>query len=153
MDITHKILSILRSGRNVILVGPSDSGKTWFAQNELIPFLKNNGIKTLYFENCNRLSAETTKDADLVVVDEVEMLQDLNFLETIHPKEKPYFSPQYVYQTKKWFDNLNSISQLGVFIVTREKEVLQNFIQNVRTLDWNAKAAGVIEFVVPRPKK
>lgn len=116
------------------------------AQNKLIPLLNKGGKKALYFENCDQLSVEATKSADVIVVDEVEVLQDLSFLETIHSKEKPYFSLQYVTKVKKWLRNLEYVQQPGVFIVTREKEAMQNFIQNVRTLDWNGKDAETIEF-------
>ena len=145
MNIIQEIFAILNSKRNVFLIGSSDSGKTWFVQNELIPFLNKNN-KVLYFENCDQLSVETIKDVDFIIVDEVEVLQDLHFLETIHPEEKPYFSSGYIAKIKGWFNKLNNVQQPGVFIITREKESIQNFIRNVKTLDWNGMDAETIEF-------
>ena len=99
--------------------------------------------------NCPK---KASKDADFVIVDEVEVMQDMHFLEALHPKGRPYYSLQYTNKVEQWFRALNCIQQPGVFIVTREKRAIPNFIKNVQTLDWNGKAAEAVEFVGGRPR-
>jgi len=146
LDIPHRILETLRSGRSVFLVGLADSGKTWFAQNELTPFLENQDIRVLYLANCDELPKKDGNDVDIFIVDEVEIIQDVPFLETLHTEQKPYFSPEYVTKVRHWFSILNRIQKPGVFIITRKKEAIENFVHNVKTLDWNGKNAEVVEF-------
>ena len=101
--------------------------------------------------NCPK---KASKDADFVIVDEVEVMQDMHFLEALHPKGRPYYSLQYTNKVEQWFHALNRIQQPGVFIVTREEKAVPNFIKNVQTLDWNGKVAEAIEFVddIPHTK-
>ena len=107
-------------------------------------------MRVNYFASCDKLSKEGIKDADFIIVDEVEVMQDIHFLEAIHPKERPYYSLQYTNKVEKWFRALNRIRQPGVFIVTRKKRAIPNFIKNVQTLDWNGKDAEAVEFASGR---
>ena len=51
--LTEKIYKELLFRNNVLLIGLADSGKTYYALNELVPFLKNKKLNTVYFSNCN----------------------------------------------------------------------------------------------------
>lgn len=146
IDLLRRILAVLQSGRSVFLVGSTDSGKTRFVQNELVPFLNKQEIRVNYFASCDNLPKEGIKNTDFVIVDEVEVMQDMRFLETLHPNERPYYSAQYTNKVQQWFRALNRIQQTGVFVVTRKKRAIPNFIKNVQTLDWNGKTAEAIEF-------
>lgn len=145
-DILNRILGTLSSGRSVFLVGPTDSGKTWFVQNELVPFLEKQSVRVRYFADCDKLPKKGEVNVEVFIVDEVEIIQDTPFLEEIYTEQKPYFSPEYIAKVRQWFSALNRIQKPGVFVVTREKEVIENFVNNIKTLDWNGKNAEVIEF-------
>lgn len=146
LKLNEKILSILRSNRSVLLVGQTNSGKTWFIKKEFMPFLKKQNIKTVYFANPGKLFATKVKDADFIIVDEVEIMQDKDFLQNIHFKENPYYSPKYLNKVKKWFNNLKYVGQPSIFIVTREKEAIKNLIKTVKILEWNNQKVRVVEF-------
>lgn len=73
-------------------------------------------------------------------------MQDKDFLHSIYPKENPYYSLKYLNKVKKWFDNLKYVRQPSIFIVTREKEAIKNFIKTIKTLDWSTQKVRAIEF-------
>ena len=145
IELAEQIGSLLHSGRNVFLVGPTDSGKSWFVTNELVPYLNQQKITTKYFNNCDVI-VNGTAGADVVVVDEVESLQDRGYLETLHPDESPYYSNEYLAKVTRWHKALSTINVPGVFIASREKQVIPHFVEQVHSLDWNSKPADVIEF-------
>ncbi|MBU1131071.1 hypothetical protein KJ840_02985 [Patescibacteria group bacterium] len=146
LHLENKILKTLSSEQDVFLVGPSDSGKTWFIKNRLLPFFSQNHKKVVYFSNCEKISASRLKNADYIIVDEVETMQDLKFLETIYPQKKPYYSDSYKTKVKIWFKLLKSIKQPGIFVVTRKKQTIDYFLKNIITPDWHNKKVKVIEF-------
>ncbi|MFH1173491.1 MAG: hypothetical protein V1692_03090 [bacterium] len=145
-QLNKKILSILCSGRSMVLLGPSNSGKTWFIKKELMPFLKKQKIKIAYFDNPSHLSLIKIKNADFIVVDEVETMRDRTFLQKAYPDEKPYYSHEYIIRVKKWFKNLERIKKPSIFIITREKKDINNFKKKIKTLEWGIKNFALIEF-------
>jgi len=50
-ELTNNIYREISAGKSVLLVGPTNSGKTWYIKNTLIPFLNEKKIKVNYFEN------------------------------------------------------------------------------------------------------
>lgn len=120
----------------MLLIGREDSGKTYYALNEIIPFLKNKKLNTVYFPNCDDL-LNVPDDIDMVIVDEVETLIDKGFLERQHSHNKSYYSVEYLEKVKSWHNKLKLIQKPTVFILTRSgKEEIEYLINNVKTIDW-----------------
>jgi hypothetical protein len=48
-----------------------------------------------------------------------------NFLKSIHPKEKPYYTNDYIKKVKSWQNKLSEITKPTLYIVTRnaKKEI------------------------------
>lgn len=145
VKLTKQIGFLLQSGKNVFLIGPTNSGKSWFAANELVPYLNQQRMTTKYFEDCDS-AVNGIAGADVVVVDEAESLQDKSYLEALHPNESPYYSSEYLAKVARWHKILAAINVPGVYLVSREKQAVPNFTEHVHTLDWNGKPAEVIEF-------
>ena len=84
MDLKEKIFNLLTNKKSLFLIGSTDSGKSWFVENELLPFLQSKNFSVCYFPNCDQLpNSEVVGDA--VIIDEMETFQDQTFLEAIHP--------------------------------------------------------------------
>ncbi|MDD5290413.1 MAG: hypothetical protein PHT40_04470 [Patescibacteria group bacterium] len=147
MDLKEKIYNLLKEKESVFVVGARDAGKSWFVENELLPFLRGKNFDVKYFSDGDHLSAAEIL-GDGVIVDEMETLQDRNFLETAHPEERPYYSDEYLAKVKTWFEKLKSIKLPTVYIITRNnQEEIQNLIQTVKTADWDNRAVECVEFV------
>ena len=138
IKLTEKIYKELLFCNNVLLIGLADSGKTYYALNELAPFLKNKKLNTVYFSNCNDF-LNIPNNVDAVIADEVETLIDKDFLEQRYPDEKPYYSAEYLKKVKNWHDKLKLIQAPSVFILTRnKKEEIESLVHNVKMTDWGA---------------
>ena len=136
--LTEKIYKELLFRNNVLLIGLVDSGKTYYALNELAPFLKNKKLNTVYFPNCNDF-LNIPNNVDAVIMDEVETLIDKDFLERQYPNDKPYYSAEYLKKVKNWHDKLKLIQAPSVFILTRnKKEEIEYLVHNVKMTDWGA---------------
>lgn len=134
--LTEKIYKELLLRNSVLLIGREDSGKTYYALNELIPFLNNKKLNTAYFPNCDGL-LNFSDNTDIVIADEVETLVDKGFLEQQHPKDKPYYSSEYLERVKSWHNKLKIIQKPSVFILTRSgKEEIKYLVDNVKITDW-----------------
>lgn len=135
-NLTEKIYKELLLRNNVLIVGPADSGKTYYALNELIPFFKEKGLNIAYFPNCNGF-LNIPDNTDIIIVDEVETLMDKGFLEQQHPKDKQYYSAEYLEKVKNWHNKLKLVQEPAVFILTRnKKEEIEYLIDNIKTTDW-----------------
>ena len=134
--LTEKIYKELLLRNSVLLIGRADSGKTYYALNKLIPFLNNKKLNTAYFNNCDGL-LRVPDNTDIVIVDEVEILIDKDFLECQHPEDKPYYSAEYLEKVKSWHNKLKIIQKPTVFILTRSgKEEIEYLVDNVKITDW-----------------
>lgn len=134
--LTEKIYKELLSRNSVLLVGHTNSGKTYYAVNELMPFLKNKKFNAVYLANCEIVPI-ISNDAVAMIIDEVETLADKDFLEQSHPEDKPYYSLAYLNKVKKWHEKLKNIQVPAVFILTRnEKEEIKYLVNNINTTDW-----------------
>ena len=135
-NLTEKIYKELLLRNSVLLMGRADSGKTCYALNELVPFLNNKKLNTVYFNNCDDLLM-VPDNTDIVIVDEVETFIDKDFLEYQHPEDKPYYSAEYLEKVKSWHNKLKIIQKPTVFILTRSgKEEIEYLVDNVKTTDW-----------------
>ena len=139
------ILQKILEGRNVFIVGSTDSGKSYFIKNKVIPLLEHNNIKVSYFKDCESLKLD--KQCDVYIVDEVEILFDKIFLENKYPKESPYFTKNYLEKVKKWHKKLSRINKPVICVVTRNTEDEIDYLsKNYKSLEWNNLPVDVIRF-------
>lgn len=138
----HKILSLLQDS-NVLLVGKSDAGKTYFVQHALIPFLREQGKTVVYFENMDKVT-EVPADA-IVILDEFEVLEDREFLEQRHPEERPYYTEAYVEHVQRWLDLARRITNPCVCLVTRNEPEEIGHLKNIKSFSF-AKNVHVLEY-------
>ncbi|HNP75479.1 MAG TPA: ATP-binding protein [bacterium] len=138
-DLTNNIYQTVSGGGNVLLVGPTNSGKTWYINNILIPFLKKKKIEVVYFSDPDNISEESNK-ADVIIVDEVELLIDQDKLEAGSSGYEPYYSGVYLKKVKTWHNKLQKLTAPSIFILTRnnQKEI-SNIVDNVVITDWGSK--------------
>jgi hypothetical protein len=145
MEIRKTILDLLKNRKSLFLIGPSNSGKTWFIKNDIIPYLAEHRLKPAYFANADQIS--NTDYCTAAVIDEIESLQDRVFLETAHPIEKPYYSTEYLNKLNRWFTKLRTIKAPSVYIITRNHQIeIKNFVATVKTTDWDNRPVEIIEF-------
>ena len=137
-DLTNNIYQELSGGGNVLLVGPTDSGKTWYINNILIPFLREKKMRVVYFSNPDNISKNNK--ADIIIVDEVEVLIDQDKLEASSSGHEPYYSEVYLNKVKAWHNKLQKLTVPSIFVLTRNnKKEISNIVDNVVTTDWGAK--------------
>lgn len=128
--------------RSIILVGPTDSGKTYWVQNTLIPFLESSGQKVEYLKDGDQSLAGTP---DVVVCDEVETLFDEEYLQGETPE--PYYTNEYLTKVRRWFANYSLLPQKTIFIVTRnESDQIKNLVDNMHQADWDNRDVTVLKF-------
>ncbi len=139
----QKIFHLISGSKNILLVGPSDSGKTFFIKNELIPFFKKQGKNITYFKNINKKII--LQKEEIVVLDEFEILDDQTFLEKLHPEEKPYYSEKYLNCVHKWIKKAKNIKNSCIYILTRnEKQAIEN-VKKIKTFSFKENVK-IIEF-------
>lgn len=142
-NLYKEIKEKLVSGESVVLVGPTDSGKSRFVINNLIPTLTKEGYKVSYIKECDDDFGDL-EQADFVVVDEVETFSDREYLENRHPEENPYYTKGYIKAVKDWHKKLENISVPAVFIITRnEEEEIQNLVDNMKLTDWGVQVKTI----------
>lgn len=132
----HTILRLL-SDSNVLLVGKTDAGKTYFVQNSLIPFLQRKGKKVVYCENMEKIS-ESPEDA-IVILDEFEILEDREFLENRHPNERPYYTETYLKRVQEWLGKARNIRNPCIYLVTRNEPEEMEYLQQIKTFSFAGK--------------
>ncbi|MBP8016444.1 GNAT family N-acetyltransferase [Candidatus Gracilibacteria bacterium] len=144
--LANEIYINLLKGHNILLAGKTDSGKTWFVKNILISYLQNNGIKTKYFEGCDKIITNNLNNK-VTIVDEVEIFEDQKLLEKLYPEERPYYSKEYLKRVKKWYSNLSKIKTQSIYIVTRnEFESLNNIKNNIKQVGFCVRSLYKIIF-------
>jgi len=136
---------ITNKNKNIILIWPTNSGKSFFIKKQVISFLEERWIKAVYFENCDEL--DPTKEADIFIVDEVELLFDKVFLEKNHPEKTPFYTNSYLEKVRKWHNKLSQINTKIIWIVTRNDEKdIDYVLQNYKELEWNNLPVEVVKF-------
>ena len=142
-DLADKITQKIIDSCNVLLVGPSDSGKTWFAKHDLINTLKQADIRVAYFENCDVIDGKN--EADCFMIDEVEIMGDRNYLESKYGLK--YFNDDYLDRVALWHNKLSKIKKPSIFIVTRNNKDEINYLkENYKFLEWNNSPVSVFIF-------
>ncbi|MBU4360541.1 hypothetical protein KKA66_01690, partial [Patescibacteria group bacterium] len=102
MNLQKTTYNLLKNNKSIFLIGNTNSGKTWFVKNNLIPFLQEKKMSVLYIQNCDNIPKLINKN--YAIIDEIEILQDKDFLEKNNLNEKPYYNKEYLIKVKKWFD-------------------------------------------------
>lgn len=134
-NISEQIYTTLSNQKSVFLIGATNSGKTWYIENELVPFLKEKKFQAVYFKDCDSV-LHISKEM-IAIVDEVETLSDINFLENRHKEKSPYYSSEYLEKVKRWHSKLQQLPMPGIFVITRNnKEDIDYLINNIHTTDW-----------------
>lgn len=124
----EKVVKLLKQGKSVAIVGASDSGKTYFVCNKLIPRLKAGGLKVLYFAEGDLIKEG---ESDVVVFDEVETLFDQ---ERIENKEGKLYDQDYLEKVKDWGDKYKTFSSPAVFVISRNEEDIEYLSKNLENL-------------------
>jgi len=142
----EKIYNLLQNDTSVILVGETDSGKSWFVEKQLIPYLESKGQEVQYSSDCNEIP-DLVDNKKIGLFDEVETFLDRDFLEIAHPEESPYYTPEYEAIVKNWFVKLAKFTKPSVYIITRNSKAdIQNFLNNIASVDWDNRKIAVISF-------
>ncbi len=128
-NLTKEIFDAIKNGKNVFLVGATDSGKSWFLQNEIIPFLRENNYKVCYLED-SLADSHISENCDIVIADEYETFVDKDFLEKRHPEEVPYYSGSYIKQVNNCQKTLGNARFPVVFVITRNEDVEIDYLVN-----------------------
>ena len=141
-DLKQTILELLKKDISVLLIGKTDSGKTYFILNELIPYLKTTGLEVKYYKDCNQVNGLPKED--VVIIDEVETLLDTEQLEAQHPEENPYFSEEYLDKIQQGHEKLKQIKQPCIYVITRnDSEDIDYFLKNIKTVDWDNRKVEI----------
>lgn len=142
-DLSKQITDLLSQNKSIVLVGPTNSGKSYWVEHTLIPELEK-GKKIAYFKETTDIK-ET--DADIYIFDEAETLFDKEFLEERHPEENPYYTPAYLEKVKSWHEMYKKFGKPSLYIITRNsEEELDHLVQNFTHTDWDNRGILTIRF-------
>ncbi|MBU0976555.1 hypothetical protein KJ918_07180 [Patescibacteria group bacterium] len=137
------ISNLLSANKNILLIGRTDSGKTYFINNDLIPFLEKEGKTITYVSSMNE---EINPAVDSVVIlDEFEILEDKEFLEKEHPEERPYYSDEYMENINGWLAKAKKIKNPCIYIVTRNEQKEIDFVKQITSFSFKDDVE-VVEF-------
>ncbi|MDP1718945.1 MAG: hypothetical protein Q8L24_00780 [bacterium] len=142
-DLVSKISELLLRNKSALLVGPSDSGKTYWVENELIPSLKQNH-KVVLFKDAEAIQ---NKQGDIFIFDEAETLFDQSFLEELHPDKRPYYSIEYLDRVRGWYKLYAQFSGATLFVISRNNSAeVDNLVQNFKRADWDDRVIVTFKF-------
>lgn len=118
--LSEQIETDVANGFSVALIGPSDSGKTWFVKNILVPKLESKQIRCHYISDSIH-NFSLPGPVDLLIADEFETLSDRKLLEKLNIKDKPYYPPEYVNRVEECHRRFRQLDpDLPIlFIITR----------------------------------
>lgn len=122
----EEILDNLRRGTSVAIIGPSDSGKSYFIKNRLIPFLEAEGYDVAYFADGNSIKE---KPCDIVIFDEAETLLDQKIIEE---KSGELYSVEYLEKVRSWGEAYELFKQPAIFVISRGGEDVNYLVQNLK---------------------
>lgn len=143
-NLTDNIYQEILAGKNVLLIGPTDSGKTWYVKNTLIPFLQDKDLRVAYCPDPDSIP-EQINDIDALIVDEIETLLDQNFLEAHSASTEPYYSEEYLAKVKSWHEKLRKLKIPSIFVLTRNNpEEIKNIANNCSEMDWGTRVKCLV---------
>ena len=138
----HPLIEIsenLINNESAVLIGPSDAGKTYWAQNTLIPYLKSLGKKVCYLKDGD---APLDESAEIVICDEVETFFDKDYLQS--KSTKPYYDQEYIEKVHGWHKKYSALPNGTLFIVTRnDVDEVENLVENFYKADWDKRNISV----------
>lgn len=136
------IIEEIKKNNSIVIVGASDSGKTYWVQNTLIPKLREIGKLVAYSEDgFNNIAM-----LDVAIFDEAETLFDANELKIKYPEENPYYSEKYIEQVKNWFSMYSSHTEPSIYIISRRKNDIQFLLENFKKSDWDNRNLKLFSF-------
>ncbi|MEK7645768.1 MAG: hypothetical protein AAB374_01535 [Patescibacteria group bacterium] len=137
INLLSEITELLLENKSIVLVGSSNSGKTYWIKNTLIPYLESQGKEVRYLEDGD---AKITDSADIVICDETETLFDEDFLQDKNTEE-------YLNKVNRWYKNYSELPASTLFVVTRnESDQIENLLQNFNKADWDGRDVVVLRF-------
>jgi hypothetical protein len=141
-DLLKEVINKLINHESVILVGPTDSGKTHWIENVLIPHLKLLGKTPQYLKDGDALPEV---GSDIVICDEVETLFDEACLKD--KSLKKYYNEEYLEKVRKWYENYAQLPKSTMYVITRNaQKQINNLVKNFHNADWDNRPISVIEF-------
>ncbi|OGN31834.1 MAG: hypothetical protein A3J01_00750 [Candidatus Yanofskybacteria bacterium RIFCSPLOWO2_02_FULL_45_18] len=141
-NLLSKITENLLRQKSVVLVGSTDSGKTYWIQNTLIPHLESLNNKVEYLKDGSELSKGSP---GVVICDEVETLFDKDYLQGSSPED--YYTPEYLEKVRQWHENYARLPKSTLFVITRNKpDQIKNLLENFRKSDWDDREVVVFKF-------
>lgn len=142
-DFDDEVASTLLGGTSVVVVGPSNSGKTHWARQVLMPMLLERGKRAFYFPD-GSVSADSH---DIAIFDEAETFFDREHLEQSHPEERPYYTREYEAQVREWHKNYARHEEASIYLITRNTEEDAEFlVRHMKVADWDSRPLRVFAF-------
>lgn len=136
-----EIIDQLIEGNSIAIIGPSDSGKTYWVKNTLIPQLECLGKSTSY-----SIDGFNPPKADISIFDEVETFFDAKMLEEKYPKENPYYTESYIQKVQIWHVVYAEHLEPSVYIISRRNGDVDFLVNNFKTTDWDNRNIKSFEF-------
>lgn len=145
------IARLLARGRSVLLVGATDAGKSYFATKVLLPMLQAQSVRAAYVTGPNRL--HFVRNADIVLIDEVELAADAPIQERLYPEDAPaQWSRNYRRRVQGWMRAMARVRVPCVYIVTRNTPAERQWIAtHIRRAEWDGRTVSVVRFEAPVP--
>ncbi len=137
-----EIIVKLIGGESVGVVGPSDSGKTYWVMNSLIPELEARGKKVFYAPDGDT----EVSDCDIVIFDEVETLFDKDRLEEQSGTSEPYYSEKYLEKVKRWQENYASRKEPALYVISRPAKDVDYLVKNLSQPEWSSRPISMYPF-------
>jgi hypothetical protein len=138
--LVHKIADNVFQNNDVLVAGPTGSGKTYFVEHELLPFLNKAGLGVGYFKNIDEFILNYKNEHfDVFIFDEFETFFDRDFLIKKY-NDPEYYSEQYIQLVTKWHGALLEVNKPSVFILTRnEEDEIDYIVKNMKQTDWGSR--------------
>lgn len=138
--LSNRLVKYIERGLSIILIGKTNSGKSYFVKKELISLLKKK-FRVVYFKDGDNVEI---KKADVAIFDEAELLFDKTRLE----KQGEIFSRLYLNKVNKWQILYKKFNMPSIYIVTRNEMKDINYIKkNYKKAEWDNRKITVIKYI------
>src|SRR3989344_7163315 len=139
----EKVIDSLLRNKSVVLVGSTNSGKSYWVEHYLIPVL-GKSKKIAYFKEAEDIQKI---EADIFIFDEAETFFDKEFLRKRYPEKNPYYAPSYVKRVKNWHELYKKLNKPSLYIITRNSdEEVDYLVQNFNHTDWDNREILTLKF-------